>query len=180
MNDYKNFTEYVVKPEMTAKIKLARVLLISAYTVFTAVYLFIFWVLLEGVALLILLPFILFAIVKLTWRFTCPEYEYIIEAGELLVAVIYGGAARRVKCRVSLPDATLIAPFDNERERVLNAPDISDVKRYCASEKNDNAYICVYPAKNGSKKRALIFDTTPEAQRIMRICNPSAFISSGR
>lgn len=180
MNDYRNFTEYVVKPEMTSKIKLARVLLITAYTVFTAVYLFIFWGLLQGLALLILLPFILFAIVKLTWRFTCPEYEYIIEAGELSVAVIYGGAARRVKCRVNLPDATLIAPFDKERERVLNSPDISNVKRYCAAENSENAYICIYPTKNGSKKCALVFDTTPEAQRIMRICNPSAFVSHGR
>ena len=180
MNDYRNFTEYVVKPEVTSKVKFARVLLVTAYTLFTAMYLFIFWILLQGLAFLILLPFLLFAIIKLTWRFTCVEYEYIIEAGELTVAVIYGGSARRVKCRISLPDVTLIAPLDNESERILTSPDISDVKRYCGSENSDNTYISVYPVKNGSKKRALIFDTTAEAQRILRICNPSAFVSYKR
>ena len=174
MNDYKNFTEYVVRPEPTAKNTLARVMVICAYSVFTAVYLFIFWVLLQGLALVILLPFLLFAIIKLTWRFVCVEYEYSIEAGELTVAAIYGGATRRVKCRVYLPEATLIAPYDASRERMLEKDDISTVKRF-ASEDSESAYVCVYPDKKHGKKRALVFETNAEAQRILRLCNPVAF-----
>ncbi len=176
MNDYKNFTEYVVRPEDTPRTKLLRVFLICAYTVFSAVYLFIFWALLQGLALVLLLPFLLFAIYKLTWRFTRAEYEYAIEAGELTVAVIYGGATRRVKCRVYLPEATLIAPYDGERERMLVKGDVADVKIY-ADEGSESAYVCVYPDQKHGKKYALIFETTAEAQRILRICNPVAFVS---
>lgn len=178
MNDYRNFTEYVVKPEMSSKTKLLRVFLISVYTLFSAVYLWIFWLNFRALALLILLPFLLFAIVKLTWRFTRAEYEFLIEAGELTVAVIYGGATRRVKCRVPLPEATLIAPYDDERAKMFERGDIESVKRFTESDGSDNTYICIYPEKKGSKKSALIFDTTTEAQRIMRICNPHAFVSS--
>lgn len=178
MNDYRNFTEYVVKPDPTGKTKLLRVFLISAYTLFSAVYLWIFWLNFRALALLIMLPFLLFAIVKLTWRFTSAEYEFLIEAGELTVAVIYGGATRKVKCRIELSRATLIAPYDNERARMLERGDMESVKRFTESESSDNAYICIYPEKKGSKKSALIFDTTPEAQRILRLCNPSAFVSS--
>lgn len=180
MNDYRNFTEYVVKPEMTAKTKLLRVFLICAYTLFSTVYLWIFWLNFRALALLIMLPFLLFAIVKLTWRFTSVEYEFLIEAGELTVAVIYGGATRRVRCRIELPKATLIAQYDIERARMLDRGDIENVKRFTARDNSDSAYVCIYPEKKGSKKSALIFDTTPEAQRIMRICNPHAFVSSYR
>ncbi len=176
MNDYKNFTEYVVRPEPTAKNTLARVMLICAYSVFTAAYLFIFWVLLQGLALVILLPFLLFAIVKLTWRFVCVEYEYAIEAGELTVAAIYGGATRRVKCRVQLTEATLIAPYDGARKQMLTNGDISQVKRF-ANEDSESAYVCVYPDNKRGEKRALIFETNAEAQRILRLCNPVAFAS---
>ena len=178
MNDYKNFTEYVIKPRTTPKTVLARVLLIAAYALFSVGYLFLFWILLHGVALVILLPFILFAIFKLTWRYTCPEFEYVIEAGELLIAVIYGGVSRRAKCRVTLSDATLIAPFDSEREKLLSGDGIAEVETFRESDESDSAYICVYSKKNGAKKCAVIFDTTIEAQRIMRICAPSAFVSS--
>lgn len=176
MNDYKNFTEYVVRKNPTAKNTLARILLICAYTMFSAVYLFIFWAILRGIALVILLPFLLFAIFKLTWRFTCVEYEYAIEAGELVVAAIYGGATRRVKCRVYLPEATLIAPYDGTREQMLAKNDISDVKRFANADSED-AYVCVYPDAKHGKKCALIFETNAEAQRILRLCNPVAFAS---
>lgn len=174
MNDYKNFTEYVVRLEPTTKNTLARVMLICAYSIFSAVYLFIFWLVLEGLALVILLPFLLFAIVKLTWRFTCVEYEYAIEAGELTVAAIYGGSTRRVKCRVYLPEATLIAPYDAAREQMLATGDISRVKCF-ANEGSESAYVCVYPDRKHGKKYALIFETNAEAQRILRLCNPVAF-----
>lgn len=176
MNDYKNFTEYVVRPEDTAKTKLLRVFLICAYTIFSAVYLFVFWAILEGIALVLLLPFLLFAIYKLTWRFTRVEYEYAIEAGELTVAAIYGGATRRVKCRVYLPEATLIVPYDSTREQMLAKNDISEVKRF-ANEDSESAYVCVYPDAKHGKKCALIFETNAEAQRILRLCNPVAFSS---
>lgn len=177
MNEYRNFTEYVVRPETTSSSRLLKIILICAYTIFAAVYLWIFWLNFRALALLIMLPFLMYAIVKVTWRFTSVEYEYAIEAGELTVSVIYSGTSRRVKCRAYLPEATLIAPYDRDSKLMLEKRDISDVKCYIAAEDSDSAYVCVCPDKKRGRNCAVIFETNTEMQRIMRICNPTAFTS---
>ena len=58
MNDYKNFCEYVTKPQPTVEIKMKKALLITIYTLFTLLYVWFFWLNLKSWAMLILLPFI--------------------------------------------------------------------------------------------------------------------------
>ncbi len=180
MNDYKNFCEYVAAAELTSKKLLARVLLMIFYTVFVAVYTFAFWLILGLWELMILLPFIVFSMIKLTWKYTVVEYEYSIEAGELRVAAIYNKSSRWVKLRVSLSEMTLIAPFDKRSREMLGKGDIDEVKDFSASKWSESAYLCIYHDKKRSKKRAVIIETTTEAQRILKLCNPSAFTSSQR
>lgn len=178
MNDYKNFCEYTVRPKLTSSRKLARVLLIALYTVLVTVYTVIFWLMLGLWTLMILLPFIMYAIIKFTWKFTDVEYEYAMEAGELSVAYIYSGIARHVKCRADITEMTLITPYNEHSMHMLDKNDILEVKYYIASEESEDAYMCVLPDKKRGKKRAVIIETTPEARRILRLCNPSAFVAS--
>ncbi len=173
MNDYKNFCEYSVRPEPTGKIMLGKTLLMAVYILFCAVYLIIFALNFRAWALVALLPFIMYAIIKITWRFTVVEYDFAIEAGELTVAKIYAGSSRRVKARANVPEMTLIAPY-NENARVLSSPDIISVKDFSAKKGSGSAWICVYPERSGSKKRALIIETNDEMLRVLRLCNPSA------
>ena len=149
-------------------------MLITIYTVLSAAYLFVFGLLLHAVALVVLYPFLLYALIKLTWRFVRVEYEYSIEAGTFTVAVIYGGATRRVKCRVELSDAILIAPYDESRQSILEKEKISDIKRF-AEEGSDTAFVCVWEDKKHERKCAVIFETTDEAKRLLRLANPGAF-----
>lgn len=176
MNDYKNFCEYSVCPEKTGKLILARVLLMIFYVAFTLAYLWIFALNFKAFAIVILLPFIMYAIIKLTWRLTVVEYDFAIEAGELTVAKIYAGSARRVKARAYVPDMTLIAPKSKDSERVLSASDIVSVKDFSAQRDSETAFVCVYPDRSGGKKRALVIETNEEMQRVLRLCNPSAFV----
>ena len=171
MNDYKNFCEYVVKPEPDAKNKLCRVLIMTALSVFTAAYILLFWVNFKSWALLILLPFILYAMFRLTWRFVDYEYEYAIEAGELTVAKIYGGVSRRTKFRAEIADMTLIAPVETEKG-LSERRDIESVKDFSTEE---SAYVCIVSEPKTSKKRAVIIDTNEELLRILRLGNPTAF-----
>ncbi len=180
MNDYKNFCEYVVRPEMTASVRLLRVFLITLYTLFIAVYSVGFWLILGLWTLMILLPFIMYAIIRITWKFTVIEYEYAIEAGELTVALIYNGAKRKVKVRASIPEMTLIAPYDAKSKHTLEKSDIDEVKYYIESKESERAYVCIYPDKKRGKKRAVVIETTPEALRILRLCNSTAFTASHR
>lgn len=176
MNDYKNFCEYTVHPVLSGKLILIRVLLLTFYTLFTLVYLWIFGLNLRALALLIMLPFIMYAIIKLTWRRTDIQYEFLIEAGELSVAKIYGNAVRRQKVRVNIPDMTLIAPYTRERAGILNASNIAGVKNFSACPDSDDAWICVYPDRERGKKRVLIIETDDEMRRVLRLCNPSAVV----
>lgn len=174
MNDYKNFCEYVIRPQSTAKNSLAKGMLLTLYTVFCLAYIFIFWVLLNMWTLLILLPFLLFALIKLTFRYVNVVYDVSLEAGELTVAAIHGGATRRVKCRVYVPEMTLAAPY-SEGARALEAKDVAEIRGFTASGTGEDTWVFVYPDKKRGKKRALIIDTTPELLRAMRVCNPALF-----
>ncbi len=174
MNDYKNFCEYVTHPKPTGGNKLTRVLLIILYTLFSAAYIYVFWLNLQLWAMIILLPFLMYAIIRLTWKYVNVEYEYAIEAGELSISAIYSGSSRRLKRRAQIPEMTLIAPYREDTEGYLRAPDIIEVKWY-ADEDSEAAYICVCPDQSSGKKRAIVIETTEEARRILHLCNPTVF-----
>ncbi len=178
MNDYKNFCEYVIRPQPTIKTKLARGFLLAFYTLFCVGYLFLFWVMLKQWLLLLLLPFILLGIYKLTWKYVDVEYDVALEAGELTVSAIYGGASRRVKCRAYVPDMTLIARLDERIYNMLEARDMDSVKRFTIGDDGVMTYVCIYPDGKRGKKQALIIDATDELIRAMRICNPALFAGS--
>ena len=174
MNDYKNFCEYVVRPQASAGVKAAKVLLVTGYTIFTLLYLWIFGLNFRSWAMCILLPFILFAIIRVSWRYTSVEYEYTIEAGELAVAAIYSGAARRTRIRMQVPEMTVIAPYNEQSARWTEAPDIVGTMIFADPDSPD-AYLCVAPDPSKGKKRAVVIETNEEKRRILRLCNPAAF-----
>ncbi|MBQ8509787.1 MAG: hypothetical protein IJ493_07770 [Clostridia bacterium] len=174
MNDYKNFCEYAVRPEPDGKMQLLRVLLIAAYTLFTLVYITLFWVIAGAWVMLILLPFLMYAIFTLTWRFTRVEYEYSIEAGVLRVAKIYDGRSRRTKLTLELSDLTSAAPCTEPSPAALNARDITRTDDYRTSPQSEEGWLCVFADRKTGRKRALLLDCNAEMIRIMRLCNPSA------
>ncbi len=171
MNDYKNFCEYVTKPKPTSAMIVIKSLLIMMYALFGMLYLWFFCLNLRSLAMLILFPFLMFAMIRVTWRLVQIEYEFAVEAGELKVAVILGGAARRTKCRVQISDMSLIAP---EATANVKVDDFTECRRY-ADEGSENAYLCVFPDKAAGKKRAIVIETNEEMRRILRLGNPSVF-----
>ncbi len=172
MNDYKNFCELTVKPETGARGLALKIALIVLYTLFTAAYVVFLYFILEMWTMLILLPFIMYAIFTLTWRYTQLEYEFAIETGELSVAKIYDGRSRRTVFRCDLSEATRISPLSDRR--VLESPDITSVKDFSASPDSAAAWYVIVP--DGSKKLAAVIETNDEMLRILRLANPSAFV----
>ncbi len=175
MNDYKNFYEYTYKPEGGIKLTLLKASLIALYTVFTIVYLLIFGVLITAIALLVLFPFLLFAIIKFSYKYTDREYEISVEAGEMTVAVIYGAVRRRTKKQVSVPDMTLIARYTENRKAMVSGGNIAEVFSFVGTPDSEDNFICVYPDSKSGRKHAIIIETDEELRRVLRICNPSAF-----
>ena len=168
MNDYRNFCEFAKKPEASGKTRALRAILMALYTAITLAYIVFFYIILRQWQLLLLLPFIMYALIVLTWRFTKPEFEYSIEAGELTIAVIYGGRSRRVKCSVDLTKATRISEF---RQGLANSRDVSSVRDFSAG----GEVWCVF-IPDDSKKQLIVFSVNDEMKRIMKLCNPSAMV----
>lgn len=175
MNDYKNFCEYAYAPEAGGKGVATRIILLTGYTLFTLIYFVIFGLILPSTALLIMLPFIVIAIIRITWKYVNKEYEILIEAGEMTVAVIYGGVKRRTKKRVYIPEMTLIARYTKERAAMIKNGRIDEVADFSASSDSEDSFICVYPDTKRGKKHAVIIETNDEMRRVLHLCNPTAF-----
>jgi hypothetical protein len=176
MNDYNNFCEYVVKPAPHLKNRLLKLFLLSMYTLLTAAYIFIFWLVLRIWQPLILFPFIMYALINITWKYVLVEYEYIIEAGELSISKIYDGRARRTALTVGISDMTLITKLTDSSRQKLNSPDVTEVSDFSVSGEKE-AYLALYADKKSGKKRAVIFNVNDEMRRILRLGNPSAFVA---
>lgn len=174
MNEHKSFCEYIVTPETGAKGMLLRVVLMLIYALVAAGYTFFFWILLRQWQPLILLPFIIYALINITWRFVMVEYEFAVEAGELTVAKIYGKKARRKKFSADISDFTVIRPLDNESRKLADAPD-TELLDFSAHPDSEDRMICVLPEKRTGKKKAVIIETDEDMRRLMRLSNPSAF-----
>lgn len=168
MNEYRNFCEFTKKPEKQPTF--TKVILMTLYTLLTAGYVIFFWMMLRQWQLLLLLPFIMYAVIVLTWRYTKPEYEYSVEAGALTISVIYGGRTRRVRFTGDLTSATRISTYD---ERVGSARDILGVKDFSAG---GEVWCGVFPDGNSGKKLVIVFSVNDEMKRALKICNPQAVV----
>lgn len=174
MNEHKSFCEYIVTPETGAKGMLLRVVLMLIYALVAAGYTFFFWILLRQWQPLILLPFIIYALINITWRFVMVEYEFAVEAGELTVAEIYGKKTRRKRFSADISEFTVIRPLDSDSGKLADAPD-TELLDFSARPDSEDRMICVLPEKRTGKKKAVIIETDEDMRRLMRLANPSAF-----
>lgn len=169
LNEYRNFCEFVKKPDKPKRS--LRSILIICYTLITLAYIVFFYLMLKQWQLLILLPFLMYAIIALSWKYTDPEYEYAIEAGLLTVSVIYGGKTRRVKARADLTKALRISPFE---ERLTAGREVASVKELSAG---GEVWCIMLPDSDRGRKSALVVSVDDNMKRIMKLCNPSATVN---
>ena len=175
MNEHKTFCELIVTPAKTAGTRALEAALMLVYALITAGYFFLFYIMLGQWQPLILLPFIVFGLIRLTWRFTRVEYEIAVEAGALTVAKIYDKRSRRKKFSADIADFSLIRPLDADAKRVFNGADITERLDFSASPESPDAMLIVYPEKKTGRKTALVIETNDEVRRLLRLSNPGAF-----
>ena len=114
-----NCYEFSYEQKNEGKWKFFKALLLLAYALYTAIYLFLI-IKFAFVPLGALIPFTLWIIVYFTWRYTKPEYKYKIESGYLVYSVSYGKRDKE-KLRIHIADAKMIAPksvLDSQKEIV--------------------------------------------------------------
>lgn len=165
MNEYRNFCEFSKTAENTPKLKMLRVILMAFYTLFTLAYFIFFYLVLGQWQLLILLPFIIYAMIAFGWKFTKPEYEYSVVSGELTIAVIYGGKSRKVKFTGDLGKATRISEYNG----AAISRDNSNVKDFGAG---GEVWCAVFQGEG--QKTVVIFSVNDKLKRALKIANPTA------
>ncbi len=175
MSEIKNYCELIYKPAPSAKKSLGKAMLIAVYSLFILLYLFLFWFTVKSYALIILLPFIMFAMIRVTWRLVNTEYEISLEAGEIKFSVIYGKAGRKTKFRYDVREMSVIAPYDDDHAHLFEQNDITDTKLFFGISEGLTAYACVCPDIKKSTKTLAVFMCSDEMKKLLRLSNPSAF-----
>ena len=177
MNDYKNHHDYVVRPNPNMKIKLTGFLLLFFYTALTFGYIFLFWIKLGQWQPLILLPFIIIALINLTWKYVRVEYEFSAEVGVLTISEIYDGRSRRQKLELEVAGIEEAGRCDDSARERLSARGLERIRDFSQSPDSAGAWYAIYRDKNNCRC-AVIFEADDELLRLLRLWNQSVF--SGR
>lgn len=174
MNDYKNHHDYVVRPNPSMKIKLIGFLLMFFYTALTFGYIFLFWIKLGQWQPLILLPFIIIALINLTWKYVRVEYEFSAEVGVLTISEIYDGRSRRQKLALEVSEIEEAGRCDESARERLSARGLERIRDFSQSPDSAGAWYAVWRDKN-NVRQAVIFESDDELLRLLRLWNPSVF-----
>lgn len=170
-----NHAEHTVSVQPTVKTKLIKTAL-----VFGAVGIFVLlFVVLSVLGMqFILLPSAVMVIVLevfavwFFWKYTSTDYDYSISAGDLSMAVVYGGRTRKELFKTKISSAELIAdyggvpsPDERRAEKVYN----------CLSEADaQNAVYMLFKDESG-KKCIVYFETTAKVLKLLKFYNASAY-----
>jgi len=175
MSEQKYYCEYTYKTAPSVKKNLAKAMLVTMYALFTLLYLFLFWFTVKSIAMLALLPFIMFAMIRVTWRLVKTEYEISVEAGELKISTIYAKAGRRTGFRYDVREMSVITPYDEAHAHLFSQNDTTVTKIFAGESEELTAYVCVCPDIKKNMKTLVVFMCSEEMKKLLRLSNPSAF-----
>lgn len=114
------------------------------------------------------------ALIFFTWRFTKPDYKYVIETGDIKFSTSYG---KRYKENVStkIKDAEAIAPYTSEYDEATKGAAVTYDFR--GTTKTPDAYFIVF-TKNG-KKTVVLFEGTEKAVGLLYYYNKATVKREG-
>ena len=166
--------EYTVAEASNKALKTKKILFIVAYVLYAIV---IFGI---GAITKLLLPFMCFVpfslwfIVWLTWRFTQVEYEYSFFSGELTVNRILGNRTRKnlMKVRIQNFSAVFAATELNQSKIEAFAPEKTIFAASAATA--ENLWVALWEDAESGKHMALYFEPNEKAIKILKYYNASA------
>lgn len=174
--------EFVVAQKAEGRFLFRKILFMSLYILYIAVFLTVGLVTRIAVPLLALIPVTVWIISFFTWRYTNVEYEYSMTSGVLTFTEIYGGRSRKKIAEFRIKDAIAILPLDDEAT-AKQVERFNPIVNYCAipSKEARDTYVllCVDESvKIGGKGRhvAFTFVATGQALKIMKYYNPTATV----
>ena len=170
--DSPNSIEFTMKKKEDARTWLQRVFIFCACFLPAFIIMSIVVGVGAGAFLVVITPTLLILCSFICWycmRFTRIEYEYTIHSGDFTVAAIYNNLSRKDLIVAKIKDMHKIVPYFTN-ERLLGAPEVSQVLYYCSDLEHPDLYIAVL---NDDKKGrvAVVFNTSRKLVQIMKFYN---------
>ena len=177
MEDFNTY-EYAATQKSEGKWKMRRILLLTAYVIYTAVY-FVAIFVSKLIPLGALIPVTLWIIVFFTWRYVKPDYKYVIEKGTLTFYIAYGNKKKKAlapEMSFKVSSCEAIAPRQ-EIEAMANAlfgikvysavPSVNAADQYGALYKDESGNYCVF-----------YFVATSQALKLLRFYNSKTVVTA--
>lgn len=103
-----------------------------------------------------------------TWRYTTPDYKYIIETGDMSFFKNYGKKDIFL-FKTKVKEMEYIAPYTDEYNAPAKASDVTATYDYRGTAKTPDAYFAVF-TENG-KKKVVLFEATEKAVKLFAYYN---------
>ena len=165
--------EYAVSQKIEGKWRLMRWLFILIYICFVGAY-FGFVYAIRFIPLGALIPLFLWMLVFFTWKYTKPDYKYVIDEAYITFYRVIGKKQKEV-VRIKIADAAYIVPLETALDEIK---DFEPKRIYSALPCHacPDSYIILFTDKDG-KHAAFMFKATSPALKCLRFYNKSTVLS---
>ena len=172
MEDF-NTCEYGAEQKSEGRWRLFRTLMLSAYALYTLAYFVIIYIT-RIFPLGALIPITLWIIIYFTWRYTKPDYRYLIEKGTMTFFVMFGKKKKIKKTEIKVSSAEAIAPADALKEKIS---EFAPQKTYSAipSVSACDVYAALYTDAEG-KRCVFYFVATSQALKLLHFYNSKTVV----
>lgn len=176
-----NSYEYIIKQKNEGKALLKKILLFGSYFIFFGILsLLIFFF--SPPALFVPLCLIATALtafyIFVTWRFVFIEYEVIIEGGDILFLILYGGGFRKPLLNLPVNSFSEIGEYDDHAYEEISKLSLQKNHIILSSLSAPSIYYALY--EEGEDQCIVYFDAPQRAVELLKKLNSGAFRASAK
>lgn len=165
MNSGSNYAEYGTTQKAEGKFLIMKICFVILYiAVICTIFINTKLAVIIG-AIAVLLDAIL---VFFTWRYTSPDYKYVIETGSVRFYKSYGKKSRLL-LETKIKDMEIIAPYTDAYNEPAKASDIAATYDLRGTAKTPDAFFAIFKA--GGKKTLVLFEGTNKALKLFAYYN---------
>lgn len=163
-----NYAEYGVEKKAEGKNRIARILLVFLYILFSSLYAG-FFISVRIPHLIAILPILLWILIFFTWRLVKYDCEYRIEKGEIIFSHSQSAKRKTEKLRLRIKEADEIIPaeqYARENDRLIYD--------FRGSKNCSCGYVILYSEKG--RKIAVFFEAIPKVLKLLKRLNENTVI----
>lgn len=165
MNTGNNYAEYGTTQKTEGKFLVRKICLIVLYiAVFCLIIINPEMALMLG-AIAVLLDAIL---IFFTWKYTAPDYKYVIESASIRFYRAYGKKSKLL-FETKVKEIDVIAPYTDEYNAPAKASDIQATYDFRGTTKTPDAYFAIFNVDG--KKTLVLFEATNKAVKLFAYYN---------